>query len=356
MNMEDKEQLIQLIKDINCEKNNSIIEFVCALFDENKRKKVLIRNEYGLLGNMLDKFKYDLDVEIILELIVLDMNYNGFTEYVRGNIIENINSKWLRVFEFLRTPINIEKLTQIFINDDRVIEFLVEDMNDLILDDTLDLDCYDPIILKDFFEKIDEDTFLSIYPEILNVSDRDIALYLVRYDSWFLQNVSDELKNDRELVLEAIRNNGAVFRYASKELQNDKDVVMLALKNGSSLEYVSKELRNDREVVLQGVSKDEDFEFEYASKELKNDRDVVLKVVGKSPYSLRFASNDLKNDKKIVLKAVKKDGLVLEFASKELKNDKEVALEAVKQNIYALEYVSKELRKDKDIRAIIENS
>lgn len=310
MTKKEKERLISYIKklskkvDIFCE--DSIIEFVCSLFEENKRKKVLIRNDFGLLGNMLDKYKYEFDVDIVKEIIIYDSEhgYGCFGKYFVDSLEQNLkNSPLIKVLKKNGIEICVLELCELLINDKRVLKSVKD------------------VICFDYVEKIDCSLLKKYF------SNKKVLLNALKDYCGYLEFAPDELKNDREVVIEAIKNDGIAITFASEYLQNDKELVLMAVRgNAFSLEYVSEDFKNNKEIVLEAV-----------------------KYFG---GSLEFASEELKNDSEVVLEAVRDDGMALEYASEELKNDKEIVMAAVKHNGNALRFASKELKKDEELIAL----
>ena len=90
--MDEKEILIKEID--NYEEDNSLLDLCVLLNDQKERKKVLINNTYGLIGNILNKYINKLDYDILKEIIIVDLSneyYFRDLEYVEHIISMNKN-------------------------------------------------------------------------------------------------------------------------------------------------------------------------------------------------------------------------------------------------------------------------
>lgn len=77
--------LILDYKDYNFENKTVIFDrpLLTDLKDKKLSKKILINNEYGLLGNLLYKYRNDLDDDILEELKLKDIELFYFLRYLR---------------------------------------------------------------------------------------------------------------------------------------------------------------------------------------------------------------------------------------------------------------------------------
>ena len=126
--------------------------------------------------------------------------------------------------------INVESLSLTYLQikfyfdnlDDKYYKIL--NNNDVIYTNLYDLD-YDIIILNNNLTII----FLDY--------DKDIIKKIIK-NPYYLQNVSDELKNNFNIVKIAVSNCGYALEYASNELKNNFDIVKIAVSNnGDALKY-----------------------------------------------------------------------------------------------------------------------
>ena len=75
--MNDKEIILKEID--NCNENIFLLNLCILLKDKKQKKKILINNEYGILGTLLYKYINNLDKEILKEICIKDIlkNYIG---------------------------------------------------------------------------------------------------------------------------------------------------------------------------------------------------------------------------------------------------------------------------------------
>ena len=88
MNKEEKEIFLKEIKKYKGDipimlDSNWTHSLYNLLKDEKSRKKVLIENIYGLLGNLLDKYKDNLDDDLLKKIYLKDLkNYRVNLELI----------------------------------------------------------------------------------------------------------------------------------------------------------------------------------------------------------------------------------------------------------------------------------
>ena len=84
--MNDKVLLIKEIKKYTGDMY--FIDLCSSLFDEKKMKKILINNDYGIIGNILNKNKELLDDEILKEMCINDI----LNDYYNKELYEELDS------------------------------------------------------------------------------------------------------------------------------------------------------------------------------------------------------------------------------------------------------------------------
>ena len=180
--LDDNEKLIGKMSLIN------------MLWDEVLSKKILIKNDYGVLGNLLYKYKDLLDSEMLLYLFDKD--------------VENLYlNDW-------RVPINLEEIKL-------KLKYVDKPFNCLRVD-------YES---NDFVDVSNNKKFL---------------LEVVKIDGVALEYADDKLKSDKEIVMEAVINDGYSLQYADKKFIKDKEIVMNAVKsNGYAIKFVLDEYIDD---------------------------------------------------------------------------------------------------------------
>lgn len=56
-------------------------------------------------------------------------------------------------------------------------------------------------------------------------NDKDVVLRAAKYESYYFDYASDDLKRDKEFVIEVVKQDAWCFLYACEDLRNDKDVL-----------------------------------------------------------------------------------------------------------------------------------
>ena len=316
MNEKEKEVLLKEIENVNgkyvlvlddfesfCE-----VSLLKQLKDEKMSKKILIKNEYGILGNLLYKYREVLDDEVLMSLVLADCKC----------IASLYGSK--EIFDIC--PIEIKELIS---NNRRYLLWFLDSFNDAIVLKDVNYKWYDD---RDFILLISDKCDIPF--DLLNdkyMDDKEIVLKLVSHISrvgLFLEKVSDRLKKDKEVVMEAIK----------------RDI--------HTLEYASDALKSDKEFILELVKQDV-WTLQYASDELKNNRDVVTEAIKRD-----FSTLSLTKNKELVIEIVKNNVRALEFVNKELLDDKDFAMNIIKIDANAIHYISNRLVNDSDILNLIE--
>lgn len=341
--------------------NESLIEALCSLFDYKKRKKILIDNELGILGNLLDKHKYELDDDIIVRICLRDFIPGEIFDVEQDIFLEDLKSfGFIKDLEYVKREIATDKDYVIT----RLILGFTEDENDLAA-----------------FKKYS--------------SDKDFFLELFRYTNhgYYLQYASDELKKDKELVEKSLTFEYNGFYFADPLLKNDRDYVLELLykypkvhiicnldfsdKDGEYLlECVKQkikgyELKNNKSVASRYdscfavannicdsnnaiylfnllldtiINKKDDFYYETIM-DILNDclyifmdreeisRDALLNILRKYPYFDEVIYSYYKNDCSFILDAVKIDLDVCQYIDDSLKNDINFILDLISLGI-----------------------
>ena len=224
--MNTKEVIIEELKKyyINTNPNKWInfFSFRNALINKLKTEegiKILISNEYGLLGNLIYEIKDNK--KLIKELSKIEKEICEYYYYKYG-----VNHDTQNIPKVLSN------------NKELAFKLIYEDPDGRKW-------------LKDFSPKIR--------------NNKEYMLEAVKHDGYALQYASKTLQNDKEIVLEAIKEDHRALKCASDELKNNKEFILEAVKrNGFALKYVPKALQNDKEIVIEAIKEDKSA-LEYAS-------------------------------------------------------------------------------------------
>jgi len=231
------------------ENNHNFLEFIRNLKHVSLTKKLLIKNEYGLIGNILYKHRYNnnlyeciykLECQKILELIKL----------------ENISIKYNNYQE----------------------NFAIEDY-----DNNKILKYIDNSILND-----------------KNIM-KEIILEVVKHDGNALEYAADELKIDKEIVLEAIKQTENALFYISQKLKQDEMFILEIVKvNKTTIKYLYKELYNNKSLVLD-IIKQDGISLEMLPEKYKDDKEIVFEAVKQNCNAFQYAADELKNDQEFII-------------------------------------------------------
>lgn len=310
--------------------NKERLSLLKMLNDEKLSKKILIKNEYGILANLLYKYRNELDDEILINLFLADYNLVNGSYYYDG------------ASRFEKLPNELQRLV---INDRNfLLTFLSYYPYSSILSH-LDYNWWDD---RDIVLAVAGDPELSL--ALLNEKFRDdeeIVLKIVRHSGWFLKNVSDRLKDNEKVVFEAAANDRDNLKYASSRLKNDKEFMQYMLYNDSMiLKYVSGEYdnyddyykfadilyRNQADECIKGEQTKNWWtnilinDFLIASETLRDDKDFVFNIIKRDSFLFEYVSDRLKDDKELVMMTLRKDKNVWNFISDRLKKDKDIIL------------------------------
>jgi len=275
------------------ENNHNFLEFIRNLKHVSLTKKLLIKNEYGLIGNILYKHRYNnnlyeciykLECQKILELIKL----------------ENISIKYNNYQE----------------------NFAIED--------------YDNNKILKYIDN-----------SILN--DKNIMKEIIKYHNYILEYVNVEYRKDKEIILEVVKHDGNALEYAADELKIDKEIVLEAIKQTeNALFYISQKLKQDEMFILE-IVKVNKTTIKYLYKELYNNKSLVLDIIKQDGISLEMLPEKYKDDKEIVFEAVKQNCNAFQYAADELKNDQEFIIYLINEcssSKTILEHIDINLKKD----------
>ena len=198
--------------------------------------------------------------------------------------------------------------------------------------------------------------------KIINNSNLDEMLEIVKKNGLNLKYASEELKNNKQVVLAAINQSPWAFKYASEALQQDYNIAFLTVSLDSVLlKDMSKELKNNRDIVLAAINSVDNvksaYSVRFASDELKNDKEIILSAISKNVYVLQFASINLRDDTDIILAAIEQDPYyALKLASNNIRKNKDIVLAALKKDKDSFEYASEEFTNNEKFLKLYLNS
>ena len=128
--------------------SNNTIDFTSPFLEKLEQpsevKKILIKNEYGLLGNLLYRYRNELDEDILIELYLKDIEnieYTikeyGHSEYINFQKLfkqnpkmkEKISNNKKMLLEFLKLDVNIYKFANKELKNDKDLAKIVLKQN-----------------------------------------------------------------------------------------------------------------------------------------------------------------------------------------------------------------------------------
>ncbi len=292
--------------------------------------KSLIKNEYGIAGNVYYENKENISDKAIEVAKELDFKTLSDASSISRNIVvENqiqnnrvYMSMWLKI----RKGMCLYAIGQELRKDD-----------DFILDEIID------------------------YPEIITISKHvgterkcchidffKKALSLNGSCYSYIRNLPI-VKGNKELAKIALKTDGLQILHMSPNYQNDIELGLLAVKqNGGALEWLGTNCKDNYEIVKTAV-KNKGLALEFASSRLKDTDEIVELAITQDAHSIRSASDRIKDDEEIMKKVVSENGYMLKFASNRLKSNKELVVLALTNTRGAIEFADKKFLKDSDI-------
>lgn len=301
------------------------------LSDRKDAMRILINNEYGLLGNLLYKHVLNPDSSVTAYIEEADRKF-----IVKA--IKNNPGKTIYQNKFDGDPYAIKLLIQY---DKKYAKYMDAHL----------------AARKSFVESI-----IVTYPEVLNLSpkkildDEEFILSLVKKNHLCLQCLPKKYLSDYDICLEAVKREGYSLMWLDLNIKNHDEIVLEAVKNrGNALSIATSEQKKNRQIVMAAIS---NFggALEYADESFRHDYDIVLKAVSTTGMALRSAAPELAFIKEIVEAAVKNDGYAIKFAPEEYRDDYETAKLALRTYPDAYKYLSERLKKDPELVKIYNES
>lgn len=284
-------------------------------------KRIVLNNEYGLLGNLLYKYirsgESDKEVEELMLQCDERVTKDGYKKYGLGIVSGG------------KLACNRTAMSFLVQMDKYAINMIGPNL------------CDDADFLCEA-AKYTEEVMAKASGRLL--VDRDFVYRVVEANPLCYKYVIYRIKQDKDIALLAVKGHGMAIQWVDYVLRLDDDIVYAAIKNdGRALSYAPDKYTSDRKYVVLAI-KTCGFAFTYADKTLKNDRKLALSAVKQDGTVLCYLNDEFKNDREIVMAAVKKVGAALQFASEELRDDDEIVREAVKTDYNSFKYASERIR------------
>lgn len=303
-----------------------LVGWVAAEFINPKNAmKVLIKNEYGLLGNLLHKLARTPDASItrLIERTDLDILLKA---------IKAAGSQ--RVLSRNKLSSDLYAMRLLIKHDiayAREVDHCVLGSKPLLL---AVVECC-------------PDMLQTVSPALFR--DEKFTLSLIKKNYACMKYLPHKYCNDYRFCLEAARQDGYSMMYFFPEMREHDEIVLAAVSSrGNSLSLALSRQKKDRNIVYAAV-KNCGFSLDYADDTYKRDFEIVATAVSNRGMALRFAAPELQDNEDIVRLAVENDGYALRFASERLRNNRELAMLAISSYPDAYEYLSPKLKSDIEI-------
>ncbi len=264
MNLEDKELLKQeIIKYVKQENyvgkrlrsmDIKMISEVAGSFENKKRGiRLLVENEYGLLGNLM--FKYMREPEDEIRELISELDEKLIKDAYRSFGSSFVTQGGGRGSFCLR------------------------------------------ILLK-------EEPNLIRYVDWL-IKDRDLAYEVADFCPGIMEKMHPRFKRNDEFVRQMIKLNPVCLGLADRKYKADREIAYEAvMKKPDTIRYIDYTLRGDEELILYAV-KSNGMLLYYADDELKDNYEIVKKAVANNGLALRYASDRLQSDERLLQMAEK---------------------------------------------------
>lgn len=305
-----------------------LVGWVAAEFEDRKNAmKVLINNEYGLLGNLLNKLAGNPDGSITryIERTDLDVMLKAIKEGGDAVLWRN---------ELNKDPYAMRLLIE---HDRKYAEHVGSNL----------------LNSKPFLLSV-----VIYYPEILQkafdhtFNDEDFVFSLIRKNCACLKYLPRKFHSDYRLCLEAVKQEGFSLMYIDFELRESDEIVLAAVSNrGNALSLATPRQKKNREIVYAAVTNC-GLALEHADDSWKHDYDLVAAAVTNRGMALRHAAPELQDNETLVRLAVQNDGYAIRSASERLRDDYDLAMLALVSYSDAYNYLSSRLQNDPKIKQI----
>lgn len=285
-------------------------------YSENA-KKLLINNEFGLLGNLLYKYIRDGEIDETVhktmrmcdERVVRDAYRKYKLALVReGRLSDNRTAMGI--------IISIDKDAVQYIN------YPLNESEDFLCEAAK----YSSLVMQ------------KASPKLLK--NRDFVYRMVQMDPKCLEYADYKVKQDREIALEACSHYGMAVQWIDFQLRRDDEIILAAVTNdGRALSYAMGEhLKNP--VYVETALKTCGHAIQYADAIFRKDFDMSLKAVKKDGTMLHYLDDSMKKNRDIVIAAVSRMGSALQFAAEEFRDDEEIVRIAVREDMFAFRHAS----------------
>ena len=302
-----------------------LVGWVAAEFHDRKNAmRVLISNEYGLLGNLLNKLARSPDDTITRFIEQCDLKVLIEAVHKGGRGI-------LRKNEMTADPYAMRLL----IGHDATYAREISG---------------EALKSKEFLLAI-----ARVYPEVLQgvfakmFDDEKFALSLVKVNHACLKYLPRRFHSNYEMCFEAARQEGYSLMYIDVSILKKDEIVLAAVSNrGNALSLATARQKGNRDIVRAAVENC-GLALDYADGTLKRDYEIVSRAVANKGMALSYAAPELRDCEEIVRIAVENDGYAIRSASERLRDNYDLAITAINTYADAYMYLSPRLQSNPEI-------
>ena len=287
--------------------------------------KVLINNEYGLLGNLLYKLARHPDEAVTKRIEQEDLQI----------LLKAIDAGGERIL-----------FTNELTTDPYAMRLLIRHQRDYKEYVSTELQQSKEFLVSvaEFCPDLIKDTFPKAFDDEAFVSD------LIKANYTCLKHFPGSFSRDYQFCLKSVQQEGYALMYFDFELRDSDEIMLAAVSNrGSALSLASERQKKNRDIVYAAVSNC-GLALNYADPLLKKDFEIVSLAVKSRGMALKYASPELQDCEEIVKLAVENDGYAICFASERLRDNEVLALNAINTYTKAYDYLSLRLKNKKNIK------
>lgn len=307
-------------------------------------------NLYNKLDFLLEAIKYNsYFFQFLPDDLKQNKDFSLLYTKINGMIVEYLSEELRNDKDIIISAIR---------NNSNSIQYIGEKLkNDIdIIIESINLKCDIDLIPKHFLYNetiirliIKNNIYIKVlcFPDNLKYN-KELALKLVKMNSFIFNKFCTELKNDEDIALVAVSEATCSFKCLSKSLQNNRNIVIASIdKCSSNLRFVNDVFKDDDEIVNLAISKHVN-NIGYASDRFKNNKSLAMALLEKNGNIVNVLSNNLKKDKDIITKAVS-SGYSLQYVYEPFLHDRNIIKIAVSNRIDEISFVPDYLKNDKEI-------
>lgn len=322
----------QLIKKHNY--NSNMIKYATNNIKKNKELVLLaIKKNFWSYGHIHEDLKNDR------EFIKSALELNGCVIYLVKNEFKNDDE--LVFIAVHSTPHAIKFTLEKYKNNKPLAKIALYEKTEEIKTNkkkilnsntTSDEITYDKTINCNIFNEHHDFEHLNVYSQ-----------------GYYIQYLSDNLKNDFEIIECGLKNSCWTFCYLDENKRNDYKFILWALQiNASIYQFINDEYKKNAEIIeYMTITNNFHDMYNYFPNEIKNKKSVIKNMVSNNYRMLRDVNPCILDDDVFMLEIMNDTNFrVFEFASKRIKTNKELVIKAINIEPLCMQYIETTLNKE----------